>query len=736
MRLGVYEAFQQALIHLKAERLNEAVGSLHLAASAWPDVAEIRFLIGCVEERAGNHGQAADAFRKALALDPAHASARECLSQMTASHFRLGLAREAAGAVDEAAAAYGRALQLDPAHGEAAERLKRLAMARIGEAALEPLSLGYLGRFRAEQLDLDARTIGVLAQKGQTAQAAGHAVRTLAFGWPDEDSWRQAREAALRLFAGAIEHHLGAGQLDQARVLLQQALPWVGDMAPIQKLQAAIAQRYRMQAEARRRSGDLSAATDALRSVLAAAPGSTEAKAALEALLAERVAAAEAQAAAAKAADAAGNAEAAVAAWTSAARVAPDPDDYLRAMSERRYRAYNAAESTLVWPGIGRVLAQNQGPLLTVRALDRPAKGWALVPFLREHVVFDDDYEHFWTTSIHWESREVCRILLELGYDLHVINEQGPPPPHPEPYKVAFGSYGEFLRLRDLMSADTVRIGLLTGSAPSFLDRREAERIAAMLARRPGAYAAKRSGGGGDAALAEGLAATDHALLIGNAQTLSTYPDSLRSKITPIHVTASPMALIKGPGDSVPREREFLWYFGRGAALKGLDLVLEAFARQDVWTLNVVGLILDEPDFIRLYGAELFHHPRIRFHGHLRGNAPEMTRIARRSVAFVAPSASEGMSNACATCMTVGLYPILSRTTGIDLPDGLGIYLEDCSIDEIAAAIGRVHAMDEAALGRDIARIQTYALDVFGRAAYAREMRRLIPEIIAAKSGA
>ena len=113
--------------------------------------------------------------------------------------------------------------------------------------------------------------------------------------------------------------------------------------------------------------------------------------------------------------DAAGDAEASVAAWAAAAKVAPDPDDYLRAMSERRYRAYSADESTLIWPGIGRVLTQNQGALLVVRALDRPAKGWALVSFLREHVVFDDDYEHYWTTSIHWESREVCRILLELG---------------------------------------------------------------------------------------------------------------------------------------------------------------------------------------------------------------------------------------------------------------------------------------------------------------------------------
>ncbi len=729
MRLGIFETFQQALIHLKAERLGEAAGALYLAASAWPETAEIWYLAGCIEERAGKSGAAADCYRKALGAEPQHQGARENLAQMALGLFRLGLARETEGAVDEAAAAYGGALHLVPDHTEAKERLRRLAGRRIGEAMLQPLPLGYLGSLRAEQLDRDARQIGELAQKGQVAQAAGHALRTLALGWPAEESWQQAREAASRLFAGSIEHNLGRGQLDQARTLLVQALPWIGDMPEMRRLSALIQQRYRMQAETRRRAGDRAAATDALRAVLAVAPDSADAKAAIEALLAERAQAAKAEADRAGAAEAAGDAEAAVAAWTAAAEAAADPDPFLKAMTAARYRAYNAASSELFWPGIGRVVAANDGPLLTVRALERPAKGWALVSFLREHVVFDDGYEHFWTTSIHWESREICRILLELGYDLQVINTLAPLPPKPEDYAVVFAGVGEFVRLGPALPRDALKIGLLTGSSADFLDARESQRILAMLARRPGSYAAKRSGGAAE--LVAGIEASDRCLLIGNAQTLSTYPERLKPKITPIRVSASPLAYVKGPGEYVPAEREFLWYFGHGAVLKGLDLLLEIFSRQDTWTLNVVGLVLDEPDFLALYGAELLCHPRIRFHGHLRGNSLELARIHRRSVAFVAPSASEGMSNACATCMTAGLYPILSRTTGIDLPEGLGIYLETCSIEEIEAAIARVHAMEADALARDIARTQAYANEAFGRAAYAREMRRILAGIVA-----
>ena len=732
MRLGIFETFQQALIHLKAERLGEAAGALYLAAAAWPAAAEVWYLAGCVEERAGKPGAAADCYRKALAAEPAHQGARENLSQMALGLFRLGLAREADGSVDEAAAAYGGALHLVPDHAEAGERLRRLARRRIGEAMLEPSPAGYLGGLVWEQLDRDARQIGELAQKGQVAQAAGLAIRTLALGWPAEDGWRKAREAATRLFTGSIEHNLGRGQLDQARALLLQALPWIGEEPEIRRLTMLIAQRYRLQAETRRRAGDRAAATDALRAVLAVAPESAEARAALEALLAERIQAAADQAERAKAAEAAGDAETAVAAWAAAADAAPDPDPFLAAMTAARYRAYTSAKSELVWPGIGRVVAENDGPLLTVRALERPARGWALVSFLREHVVFDDGYEHFWTTSIHWESREVCRILLELGYDLQVINTQGPLPPRPPgDYAVIFAGVGEFTRLGESLPKDAVKIGLLTGSSGDFLDARESQRIQAMLARRPGSYAAKRSGGA--PGIAAGIEASDRSLLIGNGQTLSTYPERLRSKITPIRVSASPLAYVKRGGDDyVPAEREFLWYFGHGAVLKGLDLLLEIFARQDVWTLNVVGLVLDEPDFLALYGAELLRHPRIRFHGHLRGNSPDLARIHKRCIAFVAPSASEGMSNACATSMTAGLYPILSRTTGIDLPEGRGIYLEDCSMSEIEAAIARVHAMEADVLARDIGEIQAYAKEVFGRAAYAREMRRLLAGIIAA----
>jgi hypothetical protein len=44
---------------------------------------------------------------------------------------------------------------------------------------------------------------------------------------------------------------------------------------------------------------------------------------------------------------------------------------------------------------------------------------------------------------------------------------------------------------------------------------------------------------------------------------------------------------------------------------KGLDLVLEAFARMPECQLTIVGPVRNEPEFVNVYRKELFHTPNI-----------------------------------------------------------------------------------------------------------------------------
>src|SRR3989344_1501267 len=88
--------------------------------------------------------------------------------------------------------------------------------------------------------------------------------------------------------------------------------------------------------------------------------------------------------------------------------------------------------------------------------------------------------------------------------------------------------------------------------------------------------------------------------------------------------------------------------------------------------LNIVGLIDQEPDFLKIYRRELLETPNIHWHGYLNPGSEQFNALVKRCFAFIAPTATESISTAVATLLQVGLYPLLSADTGVDLPIGAG----------------------------------------------------------------
>jgi glycosyltransferase involved in cell wall biosynthesis len=214
--------------------------------------------------------------------------------------------------------------------------------------------------------------------------------------------------------------------------------------------------------------------------------------------------------------------------------------------------------------------------------------------------------------------------------------------------------------------------------------------------------------------------------LLGNAFTLSTFPEHLRAKITLLPVTASRLTQIKAPTEFVPKEREFLWFFGGGAVHKGLDRVLEAFARNPGVRLNVIGNLAAEPDFVDAYHHELTELANIRWHGYLDPGSREFWAITARCAAFVAPSCSEAISTAAATMLQLGLFPIVSRETGISLPVDAGIYLQSSSVDEIETAAATVLELPPSDLAGQIEQTQARALVAYSRESFASAVREYL----------
>lgn len=178
----------------------------------------------------------------------------------------------------------------------------------------------------------------------------------------------------------------------------------------------------------------------------------------------------------------------------------------------------------------------------------------------------------------------------------------------------------------------------------------------------------------------------DAATILGNDFTESTFAFAGK----PLHrVPVATARTYDWPQErdvEVARKR-FLWLGSRGLVHKGLDLVLEVFARNPDLHLTVCGPIEGEPDFVAAYGRELYETSNIETRGWIDVTGPEFEALATRTIALVYPSCSEGQAGSVATCMQAGLVPVCSYETGIDLGPDFGVILADSSIAAVEAAV-------------------------------------------------
>ncbi len=370
------------------------------------------------------------------------------------------------------------------------------------------------------------------------------------------------------------------------------------------------------------------------------------------------------------------------------------------------------------------------GARRVVRSNVREERGRALLSYLNQPLKWRADDPRLSGHSNKWESREIAVTLNSLGYGVDAIFYANKSFLPRRKYDVLMDIHGNMQRLAPLLP-DSLKLFHITGSYPRFQNAAEARRAKEFEERTSRPYRPKRWIEDPDE-FDRSLEAADRCSLIGNETTLSTFPERFRKKITPVRVSAS-RSYIK-PASKLAEGEEFVWFFGTGAVHKGLDRTLEAFSRLPGLKLNVIGRVDRDEEFMAAY-QEALRRPNIRYHGHLDPESDAFREIVERSIAFVAPSCSEGISPAAATMMQAGLYPIVSRETGLTLPDGRGIYLSDCSPEEIAQACSRVADMPAPERDESIAECQRFALGEYSREAFSEDMRAYLGSALGAKEG-
>lgn len=174
------------------------------------------------------------------------------------------------------------------------------------------------------------------------------------------------------------------------------------------------------------------------------------------------------------------------------------------------------------------------------------------------------------------------------------------------------------------------------------------------------------------------------------------------------------------------RDRPLILFFGRMTWVKGLDRLLQAFARTRVGTLAIVGTDYDQiaPRLAQLAGELNIAH-RVRLVPRTVTGADKEAVFAAAS-GFVLPSHSESFGNAAIEAMQRGLPVIVTADVGasdIVREAGGGIVVED---DAVALGYAIEQLMENLTLAREMGeRGQRYIREHCGWAGVAARMEAL-----------
>jgi glycosyltransferase involved in cell wall biosynthesis len=182
-----------------------------------------------------------------------------------------------------------------------------------------------------------------------------------------------------------------------------------------------------------------------------------------------------------------------------------------------------------------------------------------------------------------------------------------------------------------------------------------------------------------------GIEHANVATVLGNGFTMGTFRYARKPMVSVPILPAGDPSWPQGKDFDACR-CNFLWFGSGGLVRKGLDLVLEAFARMPHAQLTVCGPLDGDPDFVQAYRKELFETPNIRATGWVDVGSAAFADICKNSLALVYPSCAEGQCGGVVTTMQAGVIPVVSRESGVDVDD-FGIIPGACTVDDLIEAV-------------------------------------------------
>jgi glycosyltransferase involved in cell wall biosynthesis len=270
------------------------------------------------------------------------------------------------------------------------------------------------------------------------------------------------------------------------------------------------------------------------------------------------------------------------------------------------------------------------------------------------------------------------KALNELGYEVDIINWDDTNFIIEKPYDLVI-SHGaiNFKHLAKQLKGTEKYIYFSTGSYWQYHNEQEDKRLVEFRSRNNFSLPRDRYINNPEEDANSGATGI---ICLGNQTTADTYKKFKKVINLPIGCYPETRSINK---DLEAGRKNFLFFSGAGNIHKGLDLLIEAFAKQPDYSLHISTFMDDK--FAKFYAKEL-KLPNIIVHNFVTLRSEKFYEICDACNYIIFPSCSEGSPGSVVECMQQGLIPIVSKTSHIDIED-TGIVLDDVSVTSLTEAI-------------------------------------------------
>lgn len=329
-----------------------------------------------------------------------------------------------------------------------------------------------------------------------------------------------------------------------------------------------------------------------------------------------------------------------------------------------------------------------------------------------------------------WECAEIARLFSVRGYAVDIINFDNLKFIPRKKYATCIDIMQNLERLARYLPADCKKVMHITSAYSEFQNTAEKRRLEELKRRKNISLKSQRM-----SVTSNNPAYADFLEGLGNQTIHATYAQ-FKKHVYPIPISVAQEFDFPEQKNFETARTHFLWFGGGGAILKGLDLVIEAFAGIPELSLHIVGPAVCEKNFAQAYKHELtlpnikyYPRPRISPGGEMRSGDIPFRDIANRCSTLIYPSASEGTSGAVVQAMHTGLIPIITKQTGIS-EDAPVIICDTPTVESIRNLAMRIAETDPEILREKARKAWSYARTHHTQKTFSEAYSRFIDNVL------